>query len=94
MGGVIILNPLRGPMSQGIDFYAPAGGLDQGQVGAGTTLESLAAVDPGIESIQRAGQGLDLAQVAAGIGVTAPEVTAGVTRRQRLGVGRYDPHIR
>src|SRR5690242_19217707 len=55
-------------IGEGIELQPRAVVLDNSDVGAQAALETLAAVDPRVERLQRAPQRLDFADAAAGVG--------------------------
>src|SRR3546814_15769792 len=67
---------LRRPVGERVEFQPFAIGLDQRDAAAGGGLEALAAIDRGGETLEAALQRLDLAQVAAGIGIAEPQGAA------------------
>src|SRR5882672_2811527 len=66
------LDVLAGNVGERIEFQPDAVFLDHRQVGTEAALKTLASVDPGRERRQRAGQRLDFANPAAGVGIGEP----------------------
>ncbi len=81
-----LLNSLRdfgwGDARQRIELQPRALDFHGGNTAALAALITLASVDPGVEVVEHFAQRLDLAQIAAGVWISGPEVARRILLRQ------------